>query len=355
MATEDFNVDYTCRNMTLTVRMAEEDAFEILYAAVSGCNIPQAQLNQLISETEALRKNTTDEKIYSDTDNESNIFSEVDSSNSSFPARSYSTPLRVKKAQVGFPSPTSVASLPAEHVHYYDAMFVQSLATNFFDSIPAPAPLVVVEPHQPLLISIEGNIGAGKSTLLRALRDAHPDWTFIDEPIDTWTALKNNTGNLLECFYGNQARWAYTFQNCSILSRFQLIEKAILENKDKYSGKHIYVTERSLGTDYHVFAKMLKEDGKLDELEFELYERWLAELEKTCTPLSGIVLVDTAPQTCVNRIKNRNREGEEGIPLSYLELLNTFQNRWLDNIDIPCKKTSTQEGIEEFVADILSR
>lgn len=144
-------------------------------------------------------------------------------------------------------------------------------------------------------------------------------------------------------------------QNCSILSRFQLIENAITANKDKYSGKHVYVTERSLGTDYHVFSKMLKEDGKLDELEFELYERWLTELEKTCTPLTGIVLVDTSPQVCAERIKKRSREGEDGIPLAYLEHLDAFQTRWLDNIDIPCQKASTQEGIETFVEYMLSR
>ena len=76
----------------------------------------------------------------------------------------------------------------------------------------------------PILVSIEGNIGAGKSTLLRALREQQLDWCFIDEPLDTWTSLKNDEGvSLLELFYGDQRRWSYTFQNCALLSRFQNI------------------------------------------------------------------------------------------------------------------------------------
>jgi hypothetical protein len=35
-------------------------------------------------------------------------------------------------------------------------------------------------------------------TLLKKLKELHPDWTFIDEPVDTWTQLRNEKGNLLE-------------------------------------------------------------------------------------------------------------------------------------------------------------
>ena len=86
----------------------------------------------------------------------------------------------------------------------------------------------------PFLVSLEGNIGAGKSTLLAELRRLHPDWYFIDEPVDTWTALKNDEGeSLLEIFYADKKRWSYTFQNCALLSRYNLIEEAVKANNFK--------------------------------------------------------------------------------------------------------------------------
>jgi deoxyadenosine/deoxycytidine kinase len=341
-----FTIDYSSGNMTLAVKPVEE-LFEVLYAAISDEKISELELNQLVSSATLIyEKSPVIGTVATTTSNTDDDMSEA-----------FATPTKKSPSKSkALSSPTSICSMLDDvEVKLYDQRFIDILATTFFESTASAAPLVPAEPHQPILLSIEGNIGAGKSTLLRALRTKHPEWTFIDEPLDTWTTLKNDTGNLIECFYGDQDRWAYTFQNCSILSRFQLIEDSIKDNKDKFSGKHVYVTERSLGTDYHVFSKMLKEDEKLDEMEFELYERWLTELEKTCTPLSGIVLVDTPPTVCSDRIKHRSREGEEGIPLAYLENLDTFQSRWLDNIDIPCQKTCTQEGIEKFVEYMLSR
>lgn len=149
-----------------------------------------------------------------------------------------------------------------------------------------------------------GNIGAGKSYLLSKLRKAHPEWCFIDEPVEFWESLKNNENeSLLEVFYKDQRRWSYTFQNCALLSRYHNIESAVKEhqqafhilkkqqkqqyditdissssitnnndmsnnrnnndndtNKNKIEYK-IFITERCLDTDYQVFAKMLHADG----------------------------------------------------------------------------------------------
>jgi hypothetical protein len=79
---------------------------------------------------------------------------------------------------------------------------------------------------KPILISIEGNIGAGKSYLLSSMRKEHPEYCFIDEPVEFWESLKNEENeSLLEVFYADQRRWSYTFQNCALLSRFKNIER----------------------------------------------------------------------------------------------------------------------------------
>jgi deoxyadenosine/deoxycytidine kinase len=55
-----------------------------------------------------------------------------------------------------------------------------------------------------VLISIEGNVGAGKSTLLKKLKEAHPEYNFVPEPVDTWLEVKDEEDNhILKLFYGD--------------------------------------------------------------------------------------------------------------------------------------------------------
>lgn len=206
----------------------------------------------------------------------------------------------------------------------------------------------------PLLISIEGNIGAGKSTLLDALRKTNQDWVFIDEPVGEWSKLKNECGeSMLEVFYKDRRRWSYTFQNCALLTRFQNIEAAV----SKHGGSSmVFVTERCLDTDFHVFTKMLRADGSIDQLEYDLYVRWFNELKRTATPLSAIVHVDTAPEVCAERIVKRGRYGEEAIPLDYLRSLDTYQRAWVDAGDVPCIRASVVDSsaVERFVNKLVN-
>jgi deoxyadenosine/deoxycytidine kinase len=233
--------------------------------------------------------------------------------------------------------------------------------------------------HKPILISIEGNIGAGKSYLLSNLRKNHPEWCFIDEPVEFWESLKNDAKeSLLEVFYKDQRRWSYTFQNCALLSRFNNIEttisdfatnaaakfnkeQAALPEAERSTGPmkpvpQVFITERCLDTDHEVFAKMLHADGQLDNLEFDLYERWFNLLGKSATPLSAIVYVDTVPTTCSERITLRSREGEGGIPLAYLTSLDTFQRNWIDSTNVPTMRTMSDQmpKVEEFVDDLIA-
>ncbi|KAJ1408660.1 P-loop containing nucleoside triphosphate hydrolase protein, partial [Ochromonadaceae sp. CCMP2298] len=259
---------------------------------------------------------------------------------------------------------------------------------------------------QPVLISIEGNIGAGKSFLLTRLRALHPEWCFIDEPVSFWESLKNDEGqSLLEVFYADQRRWSYTFQNCALLSRFNNIEctiKDVCERLDKEAGqaqaeaqlqaqalallaqvhaesdiagagagavadlgvggagvgavrRQVFITERCLDTDKYVFAQMLRDDGQLDAMEFDLYCRWFSLLSETATQLSAIVYVDTLPDMCNQRIRVRSREGEAGIPLTYLSNLDKYQRQWIDRTHVRGGGTLSEDvaKVEEFVARLV--
>lgn len=197
----------------------------------------------------------------------------------------------------------------------------------------------------PIIISLDGNIGAGKSTLLAEIRNKLHDIHIVDEPVGQWTALKNAEGkNLLELFYEDKKRWAYTFQNCAILTRLKNIQDAV-ENLDRtIKGPHVIITERSVLTDKHVFAEMLRDAGDIDPLEWELYESWFNIFGKK-HPVSGIIYVSTSASTSNDRIKIRNRHGEGGIGIDYLDSLDIQHKKWVENTNIPVLTLSTEIGV----------
>jgi len=218
--------------------------------------------------------------------------------------------------------------------------------------------LINNQPISPILISVEGNIGSGKTTILNELRNKHPEWTFIDEPVDIWSNLKtDNHESLLEVFYKDRKRWSYTFQNCALLTRYQIIEETInyvKQNHINQFDKHIFLTERCLDTDHQVFTKMLRAEGSIDKLELNLYEMLLSHLKKAATPVTAIIHVDTPPDVCFDRIKIRSRSGEESIPLDYLISLDNYQCKWVDGVKIPVHKTGEfgVEEVEKFITQI---
>lgn len=329
-----YTLNYKSDDKCLCVEPIDSE-FLVVGASVQGTPVPEKTLEQL-------------------------IFKAAEAS--SLAKRSNSPPLLPPPV---FPSsPTSICALtddahnPLKVVSADVVAVLRELVFSLPVSILNMPP--VVEEHTPILISIEGNIGAGKSTLLNNLRLSHPEWTFIDEPVDFWATLKNTKGqSLFELYYHNQERWSYTFQNCAVLSRYQYIEDTIAKQKAVSSGKQVYITERCLDTDHKVFAQMLHDDNKMDSLEYTLYERWIEQLKKTSTPLSGIIYIDTPADVCADRIKGRNREGEEDIPLEYLNELQRYQSSWIDAVDdeqepTPIVRTCSMEEVENFVNSILS-
>ena len=191
------------------------------------------------------------------------------------------------------------------------------------------------------VISLDGNIGAGKSTLLEKIGTAFPHIKVVPEPVDTWTRLKNKEGrNLLELFYEDKRRWAYTFQNAAILSRLKTLKDALSEA----GPGQIIVTERSVLTDRFVFAQMLKDKGEIDPLEWDLYEMWYNNFASDL-PMAGVIYITTGVATSSERIKKRGRGGEEGIPDAYLKDLAAQHEVWLSGTNLPVLRISTEAGV----------
>ncbi len=201
------------------------------------------------------------------------------------------------------------------------------------------------------IFSLNGNIGSGKTSFLNQLKKKFPKWNFIDEPVDTWTQFVNEKGeSLLGAFYKDRKRWSYTFQNVAFLTRIRAIAQAVKEWKERCKNdpeelkNNIFITERCVNTDFHVFAKMLKEDGSMDKMEWDIYRQWHRYLSVDCQ-VSGILYVQCNPKLCSERIQLRSRKGEETIPLEYLEKLHQYHEAWINNTNIPIIDIDTENNL----------
>ncbi len=168
---------------------------------------------------------------------------------------------------------------------------------------------------------LEGNIGAGKSTLLRILGD-HLPIDVVFEPVDKWQKV----GNLLDLFYKDTPRWAYTFQSYAFVSRVQ----TILEHQQSHAPGTIQVLERSVYCDRFCFAKNCYEAGLMSALEWQIYQEWFSWLVENYTQRpAGFIYLKTSPRVCFDRLVKRSRSEETSITLDYLVSLHNKHEEWL--------------------------
>lgn len=180
-----------------------------------------------------------------------------------------------------------------------------------------------------IIITIEGPIGVGKSTFSEIIRKNWDDSVIVPEPVDLWKDLKNSDGkNMLDTFYTDIKRYAYTFQNVACITRMMKMEQTFKDSSCKY----IFL-DRSLATDKNVFEKMLYDSGMINELEHQAYNLWCDFYWKyvrdnTKTKPIHIYLKCDA-DICKERIIKRGREEEANITLEYLQDLNKYHDAWL--------------------------
>ena len=171
------------------------------------------------------------------------------------------------------------------------------------------------------IVSIEGNIGSGKSTLMKYLKENFKNNShviFLKEPVDEWEKIKDNNGKtILEKFYGDQEKYSFSFQMMAYISRLNVLRQALKSINPLSDKKYIIITERSLYTDKLVFAKMLYESGKMEDVNYQIYLTWFQTFLEEF-PVHKVIYVKTLPEICHQRITCRSREGEENIPLDYL-------------------------------------
>jgi len=186
------------------------------------------------------------------------------------------------------------------------------------------------------LLVLEGNIGAGKSTFLKIVGQ-YLGCQIVFEPHEKWQNIEGK-GNLLEKFYNDAPRWAYTFQSYAFITR--TLEQKKHEIKNPHSTQ---ILERSVFSDRYCFAKNIFEEGKMSDLEWTLYKEWFSWfLEDHVTKPSGFIYLQTTPETCYKRLQKRNRTEELTVTLDYLQNLHKKHESWL------VKK----EAIDDYIKDV---
>jgi deoxyadenosine/deoxycytidine kinase len=194
------------------------------------------------------------------------------------------------------------------------------------------------------IIVVQGNIGSGKSTFVEKLKaryNARNDICFLQEPVNEWLTIKDKQGvNILENYYKDQQKYAFMFQMMAYISRLTILKRAIESNLYKY-----IITERCLNTDRNVFCKMLYDDGLIEEIGYQIYNKWFDEFINFKNVDYIHVYLKTDPQVSKKRVDIRARV-EETIPLEYLTKCHEYHDRWLLTTDQKVVIIDSNQDIE---------
>ena len=172
------------------------------------------------------------------------------------------------------------------------------------------------------MILLEGNIGAGKTTVGKTLA-ASGVFGFVEEPTQAWR--EGFASNMLQLFYQDPHRWAFTFQVCAFNTRAKTWSEVLA-----MTDHSRVVLERSIFCDRHVFAENCYRTGLMSLTEYQLYcGMWEFLVSNYCVQPNMILYLRTPAEVCLRRIRDRARAEEGGLALGYLLQLQRLHDEWL--------------------------
>jgi deoxyadenosine/deoxycytidine kinase len=190
------------------------------------------------------------------------------------------------------------------------------------------------------MILLEGNIGAGKSTMGRKLQESGL-FAFIEEPVELWR--EGFAANLLDAFYRDMGRWAFTFQITAFVTRAKTWQEVLA-----LTDHARVILERSIFTDRFVFANNSHRLGGMTDLEWDVYcGLWDFLVANYCVEPDCILYYRTPAETCAERMKARGREEESEVSVEYLRNLEVLHDEWL--LDNP--RALTLDGSRDWRAE----
>eukprot|EP00672_Neobodo_designis_P023286 CAMPEP_0174850144 /NCGR_PEP_ID=MMETSP1114-20130205/19067_1 /TAXON_ID=312471 /ORGANISM="Neobodo designis, Strain CCAP 1951/1" /LENGTH=274 /DNA_ID=CAMNT_0016084579 /DNA_START=30 /DNA_END=854 /DNA_ORIENTATION=- len=210
-----------------------------------------------------------------------------------------------------------------------------------------------VEKAAPIIISIEAAIGTGKSSLLRLLENTlgqDKKWVVVQEPVEQWQAI-GGTHNLLAAYYDDQQRYAFSFQTNCVLSRIRALQDVL---RTVSSDTQVIVLERCWASDRNTFGEMLRRDKKISELEWALYEEWYQFAVENAPFIDGHVYLEANANTCMERLRKRDRTEEVGVTETYQRALIECHEQWLATLP-DSERVCRLSVDQEFITDESNR
>ncbi|XP_058218137.1 uncharacterized protein LOC131329087 [Rhododendron vialii] len=184
-------------------------------------------------------------------------------------------------------------------------------------------------PKKRLTFCVEGNISVGKTTFLQRIANETLELQdlveIVPEPIHKWQDVGENHHNVLDAFYAEPHRYAYTFQNYVFVTR-------VMQERESSGGiKPLRLMERSVFSDRMVFVRAVHEANWMSEMEISIYDSWFNPAISWWPGLipDAFIYLRASPDTCHKRMMLRKRAEEGGISLDYLRDLHEKHENWL--------------------------
>ncbi|XP_034465380.1 thymidine kinase 2, mitochondrial isoform X2 [Hippoglossus hippoglossus] len=169
------------------------------------------------------------------------------------------------------------------------------------------------------VIWVEGNIASGKTTCLEYFSKTS-NIEVLTEPVSKWRNVRGH--NPLALMYQDPERWGITLQT--------YIQLTMLDRHLSSTTAPVRMMERSLFSAKYIFVDNLFRSGKMPEVDYAVLSEWFDWITTNISiPVDLIVYLQTSPQTCHERLKQRCREEEKVIPLEYLESIHQLYEDWL--------------------------
>ncbi|NOT32538.1 MAG: deoxynucleoside kinase [Candidatus Eisenbacteria bacterium] len=163
-------------------------------------------------------------------------------------------------------------------------------------------------------LAIAGNIGAGKTELTTRLSQ-ELGWLAYYEPV-----IQNP---YLDPFYADMPRWSFHLQIYFLSERYKAqveISKSSLP----------FIQDRTIYEDAEIFARTLREQGSMTEVDYQNYSALFEVLTSHLRPPDLIVYLQARPATLMERIARRGRPSEQGIGIDYIQRLNLAYDGWME-------------------------
>nr|XP_046257624.1 thymidine kinase 2, mitochondrial isoform X1 [Scatophagus argus] len=169
------------------------------------------------------------------------------------------------------------------------------------------------------VVCVEGNIACGKTTCLEYFSKTS-NIEVLTEPISKWRNVRGH--NPLALMYQDPERWGITLQT--------YVQLTMLDRHLSDISAPVKMMERSIFSAKYIFVENLFRSGKMPEVDYAVLSEWFDWVTTNIyIPVDLIVYLQTSPQTCHERLKQRCREEEKVIPLEYLESIHQLHEEWL--------------------------